>query len=164
MFIKKRKFSHCGKNVIFDPLSSEFSYGTISLGNNVFIAPQAWFRSDRGRIDIADDVMFGPKVQIYGGNHIFDVIGKKMNENHKDIYHQDKNVSIEPDVWVGGGSIILSGVTIGRGAIIGAGSVVTRNVPAYSIAAGNPCRIIKRRFSNEEINLHESTLNKRGVI
>lgn len=58
-------------------------------------------------------------------------------------------INIEEDVWIGSNSTILSGVTIGRGSIIGAGSVVTKDIPRYSIAVGNPAKVIKRRFSQE---------------
>lgn len=161
IFLNKRKFKFCGKNASFDPLNSKFSYKSISLGDNVFIAAHAWFRSDRGVINIESDVMFGPNVQIYGGNHIFNIIGNKLNENQKDIEHIDKGVYIKADAWIGGSSIILSGVTIGKGAIVGAGSVVTKNIPAYAIAAGNPCKVIKYRFTKDQIIEHELTLEKR---
>ena len=54
-----------------------------------------------------------------------------------------KPITIEDDVWIGGGAIILPGVTIGKGSVIGTGSVVTKSIPPYSVAAGNPCRVIK---------------------
>ena len=59
---------------------------------------------------------------------------------------------IEDDVWIGSNSVILSGVKIGRGAVIGAGSIVTKNVPKYAIVAGNPAKVIKMRFNDEEIS------------
>jgi len=161
MLLNKRKFKLCGNKVIFDPLSSNLSYKSICLGNNVFIAPQAWFRSDCGGIYIGDNVMFGPKVQIYGGNHIFNIIGNNLNENHKGASHKDEDVHIKSDVWIGGSAIILTGITIGRGAIIGAGSVVTKNIPAYSVAAGNPCKVIKSRFTEGEIIKHEIALKNK---
>lgn len=64
-------------------------------------------------------------------------------------------VVIEDDVWVGFGAIILSGVKIGKGAVIGAGAVVTNDVEPYTIVAGNPCQIVGRRFSAEQAILHE---------
>lgn len=62
------------------------------------------------------------------------------------------NITIGNDVWIGASSIVLSGVTIGNGAIIGAGSIVTKDVPSYAIVAGNPAKIIKMRFPEEDIN------------
>lgn len=61
------------------------------------------------------------------------------------------HVTIGNDVWIGFGAIILSGVTIGDGAVIGAGSVVTSDIPAYAIAAGNPCTVIRMRFSSDQV-------------
>jgi acetyltransferase-like isoleucine patch superfamily enzyme len=67
-------------------------------------------------------------------------------------------VVVEDDVWIGHGAIILSGVTIGRGAIVSAGSVVVANVPPYAIVGGNPARLIKWRFQDEEKAKHEELL------
>ncbi|WP_107809577.1 CatB-related O-acetyltransferase [Elizabethkingia sp. YR214] len=67
------------------------------------------------------------------------------------------NIIIEDDVWIGSNVSILSGVKIGRGAVIGAGSVVTKDIPSYSIAAGNPCKVIKPRFDKETIRLLEDS-------
>lgn len=66
-----------------------------------------------------------------------------------DIFSKGK-INIEEDVWIGANSVILSGVTIGRGSIIGAGSVVTKDIPRYSIAVGNPAKVIKFRFTKDE--------------
>lgn len=65
------------------------------------------------------------------------------------------DIEVEEDVWVGANSVILSGVKIGRGSIIGAGSIVTKNIPSYSIAAGNPANVIKTRFSPKVIQALE---------
>ncbi len=74
--------------------------------------------------------------------------------NNEDIYSKGEIV-IGEDVWIGSNTVILSGVNIGRGTIIGAGSVVTKDLPPYVIAAGNPVKVIKKRFSNEVIDLLE---------
>jgi acetyltransferase-like isoleucine patch superfamily enzyme len=65
---------------------------------------------------------------------------------------------VEDDVWIGHSAVILSGVTIGRGSIIAAGAVVAHSVPAYSVAAGVPARIIGRRFTAAEISEHEAAI------
>ena len=81
-----------------------------------------------------------------------------------DVNEKDKNpkddlgVFIEDDVWVGTRAVILHGVTIGRGSIVGAGSVVTKSVPPYAVVAGNPARIIKYRWGVEEVLAHEIKL------
>lgn len=81
------------------------------------------------------------------------IFGKDLS---LDIYSKG-SIKIEDDVWIGANSVILSGVTIGRGSIIGAGSIVTKNVPRYSIAAGNPAKVIKSRFHPKVISYLEST-------
>ena len=80
--------------------------------------------------------LFGPAVQIYTALHPMDAALRRKQE-------YGKPVEIGADVWVGGGAIILPGVTIGSRAVIGAGSVVTRDVPENVFAAGNPCRVIR---------------------
>ncbi len=82
-----------------------------------------------------------------------DEVNKKLGD--------DTDIVIEDDVWLGVNSIILSGVVIKKGAIVGAGSVVTKSVEPYSIVAGNPAQLIKQRFTDEEILQHEKLMAKR---
>jgi len=77
--------------------------------------------------------------------------------------NQTDKVIIEDDVWLGYGSIVLTGVRIGRGSIIAAGSVVTKNIPAYSIAAGIPAKVIDKRFDDKNIIKHEQMI-KNGTF
>lgn len=101
-------------------------------------------------VSIADNVTF-----ILGGNHqytgitTYPISAKTNNEPYIDA-SSNGPILIEDDVWIGYGSIIMSGITIGRGAIIAAGAVVTKNVEPYVIVGGNPARVIKRRISEEE--------------
>ncbi|MEO3866372.1 sugar O-acetyltransferase [Rheinheimera fenheensis] len=92
---------------------------------------------DVAEVRIGNNVFFGPAVQIYTVNHPLDA--KKRNT----LIEQALPVVIEDDVWIGGGAVILPGVTIGKGSVIAAGSVVTKDIPADVVAAGNPCRVIK---------------------
>jgi maltose O-acetyltransferase len=87
-------------------------------------------------VRIGSFTLFGPAVQIYTALHPFDAAQRRREEF-------GRPVDIGPDVWVGGGAIILPGVRIGARAVIGAGSVVTRDVPDGVFAAGNPCRVIR---------------------
>lgn len=153
MLLKLSRFKKVGVNVIFDPFSS-LSYDTISCGSNVFIGPGASFNSTHSDIVIGNNTIFGPNVCIFGGNHIFNRVGVPLNTITKDINHRDLDVVIGDEVWVAGNVSILSGVSIGNGAIIGAGSVVTKDIDAYSINVGNPCRKIKMRFTEAEIQKH----------
>jgi acetyltransferase-like isoleucine patch superfamily enzyme len=158
-----RRFASRGDNFRFDP-DGTYSYETIRVGNNVDLGVRPTIMATRSEIRIGDNVMFGPEVTIRGGNHKIDVIGTPMiavmKQPGDDIH--DRGVVIEDDVWIGTRAIILHGVTIGRGAVVGAGSVVTRSVPPYAIAAGNPARLVRWRLGLEGIVEHERRLYPRG--
>ena len=111
-------------------------YGTnIELGERVFFNFNCVVL-DVCPVRIGDFTLFGPAVQIYTAMHPFEAALRRKAEF-------GKPVEIGSDVWVGGGAIILPGVRIGSRAVIGAGSVVTRDVPDDVFAAGNPCRVIR---------------------
>ena len=95
----------------------------------------------------------GNHMSIVGLNlkQIDDSVKDKMDINHE----MDKNIVVEEDVWIGNHVILLSGVTVGRGAEIGAGSVVRISVPPYAVVIGNPSKIVGFRFTPEEIIEHE---------
>src|SRR5687767_13558527 len=113
-------------------------YGTnISLGTKVFFNFNCVVL-DVMQVTIGSNVLFGPAVQIYTATHPIDAIERRK------WLEFAKPIAIGSDVWVGGGAIICPGVTIGDRSVIGAGSVVTRDVPDDVFAAGNPCRMIKR--------------------
>jgi len=103
------------------------------IGNNVFINSNC-LAMVRGGITIEDDVMLAANVQLLSNNH--------------DEYERNvllcKPIHIKKGAWIGAGAIILPGITIGKYAVIGAGSVVTKDVPDYTIAAGNPCKPIRK--------------------
>ena len=112
-------------------------YGTnIELGERVFFNFNC-IVLDVCRVRIGDYTLIGPAVQIYTPMHPLDAAQRRHHEF-------GKPVEIGSDVWIGGGAIILPGVRIGSRAVIGAGSVVTRDVPDDVFAAGNPCRVIRR--------------------
>jgi maltose O-acetyltransferase len=112
-------------------------YGTnIELGERVFFNFNCVVL-DVCRIRIGSFTLFGPAVQIYTPMHPLQAELRRQQEF-------GKPVDIGADVWVGGGAIILPGVRIGDRAVIGAGSVVTRDIPDGVFAAGNPCRVISR--------------------
>jgi acetyltransferase-like isoleucine patch superfamily enzyme len=160
MFFYRTQFSTCGDNVFFYPTQSYFFYKTIEIGNDVYIGPGAMFLARDSYIKINNKVMFGPNVSIIGGNHSTHIPGKFMFDytvaDKRPV--DDQPVTIGPDVWVGSGSTILNGVTVGRGAIIAAGATVSKNVPPYAIVGGVPARLIKFRWSIEEIQEHEKML------
>lgn len=117
------------------------------------------FRSIKD-IRIGNKVLFGPHVYIMGGNHNYHEVGKYMFDVKIKREEDDLPVVIEDDTWIGCNVTILKGVTIGRGAIVSAGSVVTKDVPQYAIVGGIPAKVLKYRFSNEEIKEHEAILYK----
>lgn len=110
-------------------------------GSNITLGERVFFNFncvvlDVCRVTIGSFTLFGPAVQIYTAMHPLDAALRRQQE-------YGKPVEIGADVWVGGGAIILPGVRIGSRAVIGAGSVVTRDVPDAVFAAGNPCRVIR---------------------
>ena len=112
----------------------------LTMGDNSNIGPYNYIGCS-GKITIGNNVMLAPRVSIYAENHVFD---------HPELLIRDqgvekKEVIIEDDCWLAANSIILAGVTIGQGSIVAAGSVVTENVPAYSVVAGVPAKFIKSR-------------------
>lgn len=107
---------------------------------------------DNNRIDIGSNVLIASNVQIYTATHSTNV-HERMVENWSEGQEICRTyalpVRIEDGAWIGGGAIILPGVTIGRNCVIGAGSVVTRSIPDNCVAVGNPCRVIKRIDNGE---------------
>jgi maltose O-acetyltransferase len=111
-------------------------YGTnIELGERVFFNFNC-IVLDVCPVRIGDFTLFGPAVQIYTPLH-------PLNAEQRRREEYGKAIEIGSDVWVGGGALILAGVRIGSRSVIGAGSVVTRDVPEGVFAAGNPCRVIR---------------------
>ncbi len=112
-------------------------YGTnIRLGSKVFFNFNCVVL-DVMQVTIGSNVLFGPGVQIYTATHPMAASVRRQWLEYA------KPVTIGSDVWVGGGAIICPGVTIGDRTVIGAGSVVTRDIPSDVFAAGNPCRVLK---------------------
>ena len=110
-------------------------------GANIFLGKKCFFNFNCVVLDvctvrIGDYTLFGPAVQIYTATHPLDAALRRKQEFGKPI-------EIGADVWVGGGAIICPGVKIGSRAVIGAGSVVTRDIPDGVFAAGNPCRVVR---------------------
>ena len=151
-------WKRAGRHVRFSPGNSQFNYENISIGDDVYIGPNATFLTSDSTISIGNKVMFGPGVTILTGDHNYNVVGAFMKDVKEKKPENDLPVVIEDDVWVGAGVIILKGVTIRRGSIVAAGSLVTRDVLPYSIVAGHPARLVKPRFHMNEIRVHEERL------
>ena len=157
MLIQLPLFRQCGGNVKFGH-GCQFSYECIELGNDVYIGPGANFMSAISSIRVGNKVMFGPGVTIMGGDHRTNVIGSYMWDIKEKLPENDQDVVIEDDVWIGANALILKGVRIGRGSIVGAGSVVVKSIPAYTIYVGSPALKIWPRWDDETIADHERLL------
>jgi len=117
------------------------SSGLIKIGKNCTINSFCFIDAERGGLEIGDNVLIGPGVGIHGSNY-------KYSDKNRPIIEQgieSKGIKIEDDVWIGSNSTILDGVTIGKGSVIGAGSVVTRDIPPYSVAFGVPAKVVEER-------------------
>jgi len=112
--------------------SCDYGYN-IRAGRNLFVNYDCVFL-DCAPIDIGDDVQIAPAVQLYTATHPLDAAVRRSG------IEGAKPIRIGNNVWLGGGAIVLAGVTIGDDAVIGAGSVVTRDVPAGAVVVGNPAR------------------------
>lgn len=131
---------HIGKNgTVHSPFYCDYGYN-IHIGDNFFSNFNLTIL-DGARVTIGNNVFIGPNVGIYTAEHPHDT--RLRAEGHEFAFP----VKIGNDVWIGGNVTIVAGVTIGDGTIVGAGSVVTRDIPPGVIAAGNPCRVLRR---NEE--------------
>lgn len=137
----------------------------LSIGNHVYIGKQVHIEAN---CEIGDYCLLANRVAIIGRHdHDFSVAGFPVryapwigSRRFPSQYTGEKAV-IENDVWLGYGVIVLTGVTIGRGSVVAAGSLVVKDIPPYSIAAGNPARIIRQRFTDAAtIEEHERAIRE----
>jgi acetyltransferase-like isoleucine patch superfamily enzyme len=136
-------FKRFGRNCLLDYRCFIRYPWRVSVGNNVAINRGCELypsmQTEQGLITLEDHVALGPNVTIFSSGHDYSSL---------DLPNISAPVFIGRYTWVGGGTIILPGVSIGEGAVIGAGSVVTKDIPAYTIAVGNPAQVIKHRVLN----------------
>ena len=145
------------------PLKSDIKgLHNLSVGDGTRIPKGSVLYCTEAPLTIGKKVVFGPKPTIITGDHRIDVVGKYILDNTEKLPENDAPVVIEDDVWCGANVTILKGVTIGRGSVIAAGAVVTKDIPRYSIAGGVPAKVIKMRFSPEEIEKHERMIRYDG--
>lgn len=152
---------HCGKGVYLRPMSSDIKgLENLSIGDGTSIPKGSTIYCTDAPLTIGRKVIFGPRPTIITGNHRIDIVGKYIIDvtvNEK-LPENDAPVVIEDDVWCGANVTILKGVTIGRGSVVAAGAVVTKSFPPYSIIGGVPAKLIKMRFTEEQIREHERLL------
>jgi maltose O-acetyltransferase len=111
-------------------------------GSNIVLGDGVYFNFncvilDVARVFIGNNVLFGPAVQIYTATHPMDAVQRRSG------IESGRTIRIGNDVWIGGAAVICPGVSIGDGAVIGAGSVVVKDIPAGVFAAGNPCKVVR---------------------
>ncbi|MCI9417780.1 MAG: sugar O-acetyltransferase [Eubacterium sp.] len=122
-------------------------YGThIEVGKN-FFANYNCTILDVAKVKIGDNCQMAPNVSIYTAGHPIHPVSRNSG------YEYGKEVTIGDNVWIGGNSVICPGVTIGDHVVIGAGSVVTKDIPDWSVAAGNPCKVIRKITEEDKRNL-----------
>lgn len=142
--IMRQLFKKVGERVWLEPdFTCEFGKN-ITIGNDVYINFGCTLL-DCGQITIGNHTLLGPNVSAYSANHSLDpderIAGALV----------PGPITIGNRVWIGGGSILLSGVTIGDDTVIGAGSVVTHDIPSGVVAAGNPCRVLRKITEKDKV-------------
>ena len=129
--------------VLRPPFHCDYGFN-IHLGRDAFLNFGCVIL-DVAEVEIGEGAQIGPSVQIYAADHPRDAAQRREGLEF------GRPVRIGPFAWIGGGAIILPGVTIGEDAVVGAGSVLTRDVPPGAIVAGNPARPLQKAFSSREI-------------
>lgn len=144
--VVKELFGKTGEMIFVNP-PFYCDYGSnIEIGSN-FFANYNCTILDVAKVRIGNNCFFAPNVSIYAAGHPIHPAVRNTG------YEYGEAVTIGNNVWIGGSSVICPGVTIGDNTVIGAGSVVTKDIPSWSVAAGNPCRVI-REITDEDINFH----------
>jgi acetyltransferase-like isoleucine patch superfamily enzyme len=161
----KRVLGSCGKGVWFGADTTFLSPETVHVGDDSWLGTGGHFSAVHTTIHIGRKVVMAPQVAIIAGDHNTGVIGSFMVDVREKRPEDDQPVVIEDDVWIGFRAIILKGVTVGRGSIVAAGAVVTRDVPRYAMVGGVPAKVLRMRWNEEQIAAHEKALyNKQGDI
>lgn len=134
--LAKELFAQAGEDAYIEPpFYCDYGYNT-RVGKCFYCNYDCVFL-DCGAITIGDYVMLGPKVALYAVGHPIDPVVRSTG------YDYPVSITIGNHVWIGGSTVVCPGVTIGDNTVIGAGSVVTKDIPANVVAAGNPCRVIR---------------------
>jgi maltose O-acetyltransferase len=144
--VYSKRLKSCGKNLEIYENNNIKGFKNISIGDDFFM-------NFGGTLDAQDDLVIGNyvtcgyNVKLITVNHIFTRLDLQIQK--QGVEH--KKISVGNDVWIGADAIVLPGVKIGDGCVIGAGSIVTKDVPDFAVAAGNPARVIKHRGERFEL-------------
>lgn len=154
----RKQFKDLGQDTYISPGVSG-NLENVSVGRHSFVGERVQFISLLADVLIGNHVMIAPEALFITGNHAFKTPGVYMDEisdSSKDP-DDDGDIIVEDDVWIGARAIVLKGVRIGMGAIVGAGSIVTKDVPPMTIVGGNPATVIRDRFQDQEgKKIHEA--------
>lgn len=142
-WICRHLFKYAGKNINIQHGVSFGDGSQIEIGDYSDIGVDCRIY---GPVKIGDNVMMGPEAMVFSINHRFDRFDVPMRKQGDS---KPEPVTIGDDVWIGARVIILPGVEIGNGAVIGAGAIVTKDLPCYAIACGNPAKVVKYRKKDE---------------
>lgn len=153
-----------GKNVMIDKTVKIYNPQKFYIGDNSYIGPDSIIMNARANFIVGNNVGTSFGLVVITGNHLllpgmfYTQVTDKIKDEADLDHNCDKDIIVDDDVWIGCNVILLKGVHIGRGAVIGAGSVVRWNVPPYAVVCGNPAKIVKFKFSLNDIILHEEKL------
>lgn len=139
----RSKFAHFGDNAIVRPFSYAVCTSNISLGKNVVIRPGTMLfagETPEGTITIEDDCLLGSGIHMYCDNHEFSSVSVPISLQG---FRPTAPILVKSGAWIGANAILLPGVVVGKNSVIGAGSVVNKSIPDFSVAAGNPCKVIR---------------------
>ena len=143
--IVKELFGESENAWVNPPFYCDYGYN-IEVGKN-FFANYNCTIIDVAKVKIGDNCFMAPNVAIYTAGHPI------YPDTRNSMLEYGKEVTIGDNVWIGGNTVVCPGVHIGDNVVIGAGSVVTKDIPAWSVAAGNPCRVIRKITEKDKRNL-----------
>jgi acetyltransferase-like isoleucine patch superfamily enzyme len=159
----KSSFLEYGSNLHVGRGTRLWAPNALMIGSHVYIGKQVHIEAN---CEIGDYCLIANRVSIIGRNdHDFTAVGFPMRyapwigSKRFPSQHIDAKAVVGSDVWLGYGAVVMTGVNIGRGSVVAAGSVVTKDIPPYSIAAGVPAKVVAQRFADEEtITRHEAAI------